>query len=259
MKKLFLASVCAACLNIFPALAEEETSDTPDFDISETDLFGELSATNAKKAQPAKTLSAFISSRIPAASSKNIENAEKVFCYTVEYAAADFSGYTVDDLAVTGSCGELSAEGRALIRDAVLGNSSTFSTAVDNCNISPKLLLRYIHGIDSTDVLFSVPCHSLTFFHGKDVSTINAAPGKNILEQIVSTYSSLSEKFLSPALLGQVVPNGQVITQEQKEIVRKLKTTDSPKKWQSESAKINENAQSSASQPVKKGWNKLKQ
>lgn len=259
MKKLFLASICAACLNIFPATAAEESSDTPDFDISDTDLFSDVSGANTKKTQTAKTLSAFISSRIPASSSKNIENAEKVFCYTVEYATADFSGYTIDDLAITGSCGELSAEGRALIKDAVLGNSSSFSTAVDNCSISPKLLLRYIHGIDSTDILFSVPCHSLTFFHGKDISTINAAPGKNILEQIVSTYSSLSEKFLSPALLGQVVPNGQVITQEQKEIVRKLKTTDSPKKWQSESAKTNENSQSSAAQPVKKGWNKLRQ
>ena len=163
--------------------------------------------------------------------SKNIENAEKVFCYTVDYAQADYSGYTINDLAITGSCGELSADGKNLIKDMLLNNNLVFSTATDSCNINPRILLRYINGIDSTDILLSAPCHSLTFFHGRDISTLNAAPGKDIVEQIVSTYSSLSEKFLSPALLGQMVPNGQVLTQDQKEIVRKINTIESPKKW----------------------------
>ena len=118
-------------------------------------------------------------------------------------------------------------------------------------------MLRYINGIDSTDILISAPCHSLTFFHGRDISTLNAAPGKNIVEQIVTTYSSLGEKFLSPALLGQMIPNGQVLTQDQKEIVRKIGTSSSPKKWSNKPVQTKEDTEATP-QPVRKGWNKLK-
>lgn len=244
-------------------LANPNLAFTDDFSGSESDggdLFGgmDVSATKKEKEQAAeKTLSAFISSRLPVSSAKNIENAEKVFCYTVDYAATDYTGYTINDLAITGSCGELSAEGKKLIRDMLLNNTLAFSSSMDNCNISPRILLRYINGIDSTDILISAPCHSLTFFHGRDISTLNAAPGKNIIEQIVTTYSSLSEKFLSPALLGQMVPNGRVMTQDQKEIVRKITTTESPKKWtaSTNTAPADENTNA---QPTRKGWNKLK-
>lgn len=234
--------------------------DFSDSELENGDLFGETDSSSVKKEKgqaTGKTLSAFISSRLPVSSAKNIENAEKVFCYTVDYAATDYTGYTIDDLAVTGSCGELSSEGRKLISDMLLNNNLAFSSSMDNCNINPRILLRYINGIDSTDVLISAPCHSLTFFHGRDISTLNAAPGKNIIEQIVTTYSSLSEKFLSPALLGQMVPNGQVLTQDQKEIVRKITSSESPKKWttSANTAPADENADK---QPARKGWNKLK-
>ena len=92
------------------------------------------------------------------------EKAEKVFCYTVDYATADFDGYTMDDLAITGSCGELSADGRQLIKEMLLNNNLAFSSAKDNCNISPRVMLRYVNGIDSTDVLLSAPCHSCLLY-----------------------------------------------------------------------------------------------
>ena len=256
MKTLpFLLSALLAystCLNVY---ADDFTDETSDDDIfADTDT--NVSKQNTQTAN--KTLSAFISSRLPASSAKNIENAAEVFCYTVDYAQADYSGYTINDLAITGSCGELSADGKNLIKDMLLNNNLVFSTATDSCNINPRILLRYINGIDSTDILLSAPCHSLTFFHGRDISTLNAAPGKDIVEQIVSTYSSLSEKFLSPALLGQMVPNGQVLTQDQKEIVRKINTIESPKKW-SKKQTTNTTAQTpAATKPAPKGWNKLK-
>ena len=181
-----------------------------------------------------------------------------MFCYTVDYAAADFDGYIIDDLAITGSCGELSNDGRQLIKEMLLNNNLAFSSAQDSCNISPRVMLRYINGIDSTDILLSAPCHSLTFFHGRDITTLNAAPGKNIVEQIVTTYSSLKEKFLSPALLGQMVPNGQVLTQDQKEIVRKISTGSSPKKWNTDSKSTQSENSQQQSDSVKKGWNRLK-
>lgn len=257
-KTIFLLTAALICGTMQQVYAADD-----DFEdgLGAGDLFAdEENATvqNSKQEQQStKTLSAFISSRIPASSAKNIENAEKVFCYTVDYAAADYTGYTIDDLAITGSCGELSNEGRNLIKDMVLNNNLVFSTAKDACNINPRILLRYINGIDSTDVLFSAPCHSISFFHGRDISTLNAAPGKNIVEQIVTTYSSLKDKFLSPALLGQMVPNGQVLTQDQKEMVRKINTSESPKKWNSGTASAPA-ASSSDTQPTRKGWNKLK-
>jgi hypothetical protein len=124
--------------------------------------------------------------------------------------------------------------------------------------MTPKIMLRYIYGIDSTDILLSSPNPSLTFFHGRDILTINATPGKDIIDQIIKAYSSLSEKFLSPALLGQMVPNGQVITQDQKEIVRKTYSTENLKKWNKPSNKEQETTQPEKKAPVKKGWNKLK-
>lgn len=257
-KTIFLLTAALICGTMQQVYAADD-----DFEdgLGAGDLFvDEENATvqNSKQEQQStKTLSAFISSRIPASSAKNIENAEKVFCYTVDYAAADYTGYTIDDLAITGSCGELSNEGRNLIKDMVLNNNLVFSTAKDACNINPRILLRYINGIDSTDVLFSAPCHSISFFHGRDISTLNAAPGKNIVEQIVTTYSSLKDKFLSPALLGQMVPNGQVLTQDQKEMVRKINTSESPKKWNSGTASAPA-ASASDTQPTRKGWNKLK-
>lgn len=257
-KTIFLLTAALICGTMQQVYAADD-----DFEdgLGAGDLFADEennTVQNSKQEQQStKTLSAFISSRIPASSAKNIENAEKVFCYTVDYAAADYTGYTIDDLAITGSCGELSNEGRNLIKDMVLNNNLVFSTAKDACNINPRILLRYINGIDSTDVLFSAPCHSISFFHGRDISTLNAAPGKNIVEQIVTTYSSLKDKFLSPALLGQMVPNGQVLTQDQKEMVRKINTSESPKKWNSGTASAHA-ASASDTQPTRKGWNKLK-
>ena len=260
MKTLFFLafSILLGSLSHNSNAADDIFGDTDDSGaLFASDTANSLDDTKDKKEQNGKVLSAFISSRIPASSAKNIDNAEKVFCYTVDYAATDYTGYTIDNLTTTHSCGELSDEGRNLIKDMLLNNNLVFSSSSDSCNIAPRILLRYINGIDSTDILISAPCHSLTFFHGRDISTLNAAPGKNIVEQIVTTYSSLGEKFLSPALLGQMIPNGQVLTQDQKEIVRKIGTSSSPKKWSNKPVQTKEDTEATP-QPVRKGWNKLK-
>lgn len=202
------------------------------------------------------TISSFLSTRLPESATININKAEKVFCYTVDYAPADYNGYMIDGLAVKGSCGELSENGKQLIKESLLQNSAAFSTALDNCQIAPKVMLRYVYGPDYTDVLLSAPCHSLTFFHGRDIMTVNAAPGAKIMEKIVEAYGKLEEKYLSPALLNQMVANGQITTQSQKEIVRKLSPTEAPvKKWQKETPQKSE---SQAQQPSLKGWNRIK-
>ena len=86
--------------------------------------------------------------------------------------------------------------------------------------------------------------------------TVNAAPGEKLIEQITKTYSSLSESYVSPALLGQMVPNGQILNQAQKEKVRRFGNSEnSRKKWEVEDKNA---AETSSKSPVKSGWNKLK-
>ena len=251
----------------FSASAQEAFLDDDmglDFDSSSSSsAFSEPKKTESIDSQ--KSLSSFISSRLPVSAAKNIEKAEKVFCYTVDYPSADYTGYVVNDMAITGSCGELSKDGIEMIKKAIMNNSMAFSTASDNCNITPKIMLRYFNGIDSTDVLYSSPCHSLTFFHGQEIITLNAAPAKEIIDEIVKAYSNLEEKFISPALMGQMVGNGMVVSQNQKEILRKTEAAPSLKKW-SEPEKNSASSQSDAKNPAApiatqtapKGWNRLK-
>ena len=262
MQKYMLFFMCA--LYGFSASAQEAFLDDMglDFD-SET---SGSSLVEPAKEQPVvndKNLSSFILSRLPASAAKNIEKAEKVFCYTVDYPSAEYSGYTVNDMAITGSCGELSKEGIDIIKKAVMSNGMAFSTANDNCNIVPKIMFRYFNGIDSTDVLYSSPCHSLTFFHGADIITLNAAPAQEIIDEIVKTYASLGEKFVSPALLGQMVGNGMIVSQNQKEMVRKTEAAPALKKWSAENSQppAQQSEGSSATEtakPAPKGWNRLK-
>lgn len=237
-----------------------------DFDSDKPDsTFNEPKQEQKQQQANNKALSSFISSRLPEAAAKNIEKAEKVFCYTVDYPSAEYSGYIINDMAITGSCGELSKEGIELVRRSLLSNGMAFSTASDNCNISPKIMMRYFNGIDSTDVLYSSPCHSLTFFHGQDIITLNAAPASEIIDEIVNAYSGLKEKFVSPALLGQMVGNGMVVSQNQKEMVRKTEAAPSLKKWNTEPkepAAETQTPQNSAA-PIEtkqapQGWNRLK-
>lgn len=240
---------------------------------AEEDLFGEedtsflaqqIADKELKEEQEKLPLSSFLSARLSDTAARNINKAEKIFCYTVSYRPENYDGYTIDDLAVLGSCGELSETGKQMVQNALLHNSTVFSTSQADCNVEPKIMLRYIYGPDHTDVLLSYPCPSLTFLHGQEnVVSFNATPGAQLLDKIIKAYGSLEEKYVSPALVGQAVANGQILTQSQKEIVRRFSPTEAPlKKWSSDQP--SEKAKTSDSQPIqpatnnKKGWGKLK-
>lgn len=209
------------------------------------------------------TLSSFLRSKLPASTLRNIEKAEKIFCYNVSYANPNDDGYLIDDMAVTGSCGELSDAGKQLFHETLWNNASAFSNSLDNCNISPQIVLRYVYGPDHTDVLLSYPCPAVVFFHGRDIITINAAPAQSIIEQISKAYAGLSEKYLSPALMKQMVGNGQVTTQDQKEMVRRMNSSETArKKWKTDTQETAEQQtteeQPKENQPAPRGWNKLR-
>ena len=204
-------------------------------------------------------LSEFLSQNITGATALPIKKAEKVFCYLVDYAEKGFEGYMLNGLAIKGYCGELSKDGQVLVSSSLLNNSLAFSKSKTECRIAPKIVLRYVYGVDYTDVLLSSPCPSLTFFHGRDITSINATPGGAIIDQIINAYSSLREDFNSPAMLDQMVGSGVPQTQLQKEFVRRNAPNDaSLKKWNTEQPKTQNNTNNAAQQPAKSGWNKLK-
>lgn len=250
MNKFYALFLLGGMIVANPAVAADDLFG----DGSDEDIFSSADSASTENKQVA-AVSSFLSNRIPESTARNINKAEKVFCYTVDYAQAGYDGYTVNDLALKGACGELSQAGRDLIKKSVLDNNLLYSNSKDNCSISPKIMLRYVYGADYTDVLFSVPCHSLTFFHGRDITTVNAAPGAAIIEQIVKAYASLEEPYQSPALLGQMVGNGQAMNQRDKEVLRRAAPVTAPvKKWNTQQP-----AQApEAKQPVKSGWNKLR-
>lgn len=251
MKKLYLTAILSCVLPFSAAQAQEE-----DLFGADSDILGEESADLPQSNAAQATLSEFLSRKLPISTARNINKAEKVYCYTVEYAPTGYDGYMIDDLAVKGSCGELSEAGKKLIKDTFFQNSIIYSNSVANCEISPKIVLRYVYGLDYTDVLLSYPCPSLTFFHGRDTTILNATPGKTLLEQVTAAYGKLEEKFYSPALLGQMVANGQPQTQAQKEMIRLSAPTDAPrKKWGNDATAA---APAQPQQPAASGWNKLK-
>ncbi|MBQ8481338.1 MAG: hypothetical protein IJ532_02250 [Alphaproteobacteria bacterium] len=255
MNKFYILSLMSLLITVSPAFAEDL------FGLDGDDDMFALSSSSSQEPTENKAplISSFLSNRIPESTAKNINKAEKVFCYVVDYAAAGFEGYTIHNLALKGSCGELSQAGKNLVKNSIFENNSLYSNSKDNCNISPKIILRYINGADYTDVLFSSPCQSLTFFHDSDITTINAAPGAAIIDQIVKAYSSLSEPYQSPALLGQMVANGQALNQRDKEVLRKMAPSEAPiKKWNTQQP-APQQAPAQNKQPARSGWNKLRQ
>ncbi len=249
MKKLYFTAVLCCILPFICANAQEE-----DMLSADADFLGEEALDIPQTSTSRETLADFLIRKIPLAAARNINKAEKVHCYTVDEAVNGYDGYLIDGLAVRGACGELSAEGRKLIKDNLFQSSIIYSDSVANCSITPRIMLRYIYGLDHTDVLLSYPCPSLTVFHDRSIVILNAAPGSVVVEQIINAYSKLEEKFYSPALLGQMVANGQPQNQAQKEIIRLNAPTDTPRKKWGTGTQTDTQPQ----QPKKSGWNKLK-
>ena len=186
----------------------------------------------------------------------NIIDAEQVFCYTVAKAGKKYSGYTIDGMSVTGYCGLLTKTDVDLFIQEFLTKDKNTSNVVANCVIEPKVMLRFVKGVDYTDVLLSSPCHSFSVFYAGKVKSFNAQPSSHIVDAFVGAYTANPIEFVSPALLGQLMPIGVARNSEQMALV-KSKSGQAPiRKWSvGESKEVKE-------EPVEKkelkGWNKLK-
>lgn len=195
-----------------------------------------------------------IRNRVGDAALNNIENAEQIFCYEVGVRPNDYSGYTLDGMAVGGFCGVIKKEVRNIILDDLFKNDRNILFNVqEECVIRPRIVLRFVRGVDFTDVMFSSPCYSYAVYYGGQVNIFNTKPASKIIDTLIGSFMKNRVDFVSPALLEQLLPVGIPQTPAQKELVSKK-----PKpirNWVSDTSK--NSVESKPEKKEKKGWNNL--
>lgn len=187
---------------------------------------------------------------------KNIFEAEQVFCYEVFPQDPEHQGYTLNNFPIRGFCGVLNQDVRNMISQHFFATDEgvDFDTA-EQCMIQPKIMLRFVRGVDYTDVLFSSPCHALVIFYGGGLSAYNYKPAAELIDTIVKNLQSKHEEFISPALLNQVLPIGVVQNEQQRKMINK--NSEPIRKWEAKAeAQIKKQEEELKRQNT--GWNKLK-
>lgn len=180
---------------------------------------------------------------------RNISNSERVFCYKVGEASSNYTGYTINDLSLISFCGVIEDDLKNILVSELLSNSNNMSTRRVNCIVKPQVLLRFVRGVDYTDVVLSSPCPSINIYHGGKVRSYNFENGAGIIDDIIDFFATDNVPFVSPALLNQVTPLGIVLTNEDRDTVNRSQGQAAPRSWEQEQAP-------SDSTP-KSGWNKL--
>ena len=194
------------------------------------------------------TVLAEISNAIGASALNNITNSEQVFCYQIATKPDNYTGYTLDGMALVGFCGVLNKELQGLVKSEFLMNPDNLSfDTTENCVIRPKIMLRFVRGVDSTDMLLSSPCHAVAIFYGGKISAFNAKPAAQFIDALVTPLIKNKVDFASPALFNQLLPVGVAQTDEQKALLQQK--NEPVRSWQKEQ-------QQDAAR--RSGWNKLK-
>lgn len=187
---------------------------------------------------------------------ENITNAEQVFCYEVFPKNEDYSGYTIDGFPVRGFCGVMGEPVRDMVSKYFLSTEGmVLFDQAEQCVIEPKIIIRFIRGVDYTDLLVSSPCHSFAIFYAGNIHVYNFRPGAEIIDAMLKALGPKHAEFVSPALLNQLLPIGVVQNEQQRKIVNKR--SEPIRKWeaktQAEDVKRAEDEKKNNS-----GWNKLK-
>ncbi len=198
---------------------------------------------------PAPEILPSISSTIGRAAADNISNAERLFCYHVAKKPANYSGYTINGMAITGFCGVIDDNLKNMLTQQLFATDTNIDFInSEQCVIQPKILLRYVRGVDNTDVLLSAPCYSESVFYGGKVSTFNMKPAPQLIDTIVNAFNGSKVNFVSPALLNQLLPIGVPQDEQQKALVNQANKPAN--KW-------NNNTPSNNA-PAAGGWNTLR-
>lgn len=179
---------------------------------------------------------------------KNITDSEQVFCYQIANKPENYTGYTLDGMAIVGFCGVINPDLQELMKHELLMNpDNLLFDETENCVIRPQVMLRFVRGVDATDVLLSSPCHAVAIFYGGKIAAFNAKPANQIIDAIVEPLVKNKIEFASPALFNQLLPVGVAQTDAQKQLQQEK--NEPVNKWQKKQE------QEAAK---KAGWNKLK-
>ncbi len=228
---------------------------------------GAGNSSSAKKRTRQQTVIPFIRSSLPKAIADtalyNVEHPEQVFCYHIARKPKDFTGYTLNNFAVVDFCGELDMGATTTTYEALFTQSPNIITATAACAIEPKVMLRFVRGVDYTDVLLSSPCPSFTLFYAGRYTAFNIKQA--VIDDVISQFDKTRDTFNSPALLKKTVANGVADTDKEAEEYEKKQKENAPiMNWKNDqsspqNAEIDENSQSSDAQPkAKKGWGNIK-
>lgn len=240
-----------------PAMAfavDDAASELQDFEAYADFLPGDSSFLNptTPKQMRQKSIIPAITSAISKAAAENIRNAEQVFCYQVAKRPADYTGYTLSSFAITGYCGELDTSNIVTAYEALFTQGPNLISTQANCHIEPRVMLRFTRGIDSTDVLLSLPCPSFTVFYGGKYKAFNIKKG--IITDLLNQFEKDIQPFNSPTLLKQTVANGTATTDKESDMLEKKKKEIAPvMKWKQNAATPKEETTT-----PKTGWGNIK-
>ena len=198
------------------------------------------------KAETGTTILPRIAKSIGVSATRNVENSEKLFCYIVSNKPSDYNGYTINDMAVTGFCGIIDDNLKNMLFEQLFATPENIDFDYsENCTIQPRVLLRFVRGVDNTDVLLSAPCYSMTVFYGGKLETYNMKSATHLLDTVTNAFQTSQTKFVSPALINQLLPIGVPQTAEQRATL--AQPSAAKRSWATK-----ETAESSS-----QGWNSL--
>ncbi len=211
-----------------------------------------------KKSSSKPSIIPFIQETIPDAAAYNITNYEQVFCYHIKKRPPNYTGYTLNNYAIIDYCGELNTNTIATSYEALFTQGPNIITAPSACRIEPKVMLRFVRGVDYTDVLLSSPCPSFTVFYSGRYNSFNVKQG--VITDLISQFDKNKEPFYSPTLLKQTVANAIVKTvEEASKLDSKKRENEKNMSWQAEetnSSSNNETPKQKKTAPS--GWRKIK-
>ena len=210
--------------------------------------------TKTKPRTQEKAIIPQITETITEAASYNITHPEQVFCYHIEKRPIGYKGYTLGNYAIKDYCGELDFDQTTTVYEALFTRSPNILTTLSNCRINPKVMFRFVRGVDYTDVLLSSPCHSFTIFYAGRYKSFNVKQG--IIDDIIGQFSKNTETFHSPALIKQTMANAIAKDEIQSyELEKNQKNT--PSLWNKNETTEQLNNENHSNKP-KKGWGKIK-
>lgn len=221
-------------------------------DVLPKDEFGSVKIKQSTKRSMQKDIIPLIEDSILEAAAYNIHNPEQVFCYHVEKRKKGDEAYTIGNYKVVDYCGELDFDVLTTTYEALFTRSPNIITTVAKCKIEPKVMLRFVRGVDYTDVLMSSPCPSFTVFYAGRYKSFNIKQG--IIDDLISQFENKREEFLSPALIKQTASNGKP---ESAEDAYKLEK-EQKKIDEAMEAKSGDGTNNEPAPKIKKGWGKIK-